>query len=131
MSYRIKRIDPFWRAEPFVAAVAAAGVIIGALGANSGSTAATAIGALAACAAVFAATKPALSAVFATFGLIGGAVAFIAGSGGLDPLTRLGWTAAFGAFYMIVMDVVVLGVAALYNIFTRLGFSGMSLRLES
>ena len=132
MSYRIKRIDPFWLKHPAIGVVAVAAGAIGLFGVRIGSTPLLVAGALACGTAVFMATKPALSAVFAVFGLLGGVVAFLAGSsGGLSPLTRLAATAGFGVFYMMLMDVLVLGLAVVYNQFTRVGFSGLSLNLES
>lgn len=132
MSYRIKRIDPYWVSKPLVYGGAVAAAVLGVYGAGAGSTAATAAGGLGFCAAIFLATRPALSAVFATFGLAGGVVAFLASpSPGMSVLTRLVWTAGFGVLYMTVMNVILLGVSALYNAFTRAGFAGLSLKLES
>lgn len=131
MSYRIKRIDPFWFKHP---ALGGAAVVFGAValyGARTGSTAALAFGAIFGAATVILATKPALSAVFASFGLLGGVLAFLAGSSaGMSPGLRLAATAGFGVFYAALMDVAVLGVAVVYNAYTRVGFKGLSLDLE-
>lgn len=131
MSYRVKRVDPFWFKNP---AVGGAAVIFGAMalyGARTGSTAALALGGFVAAVLVILATKPALSAVFAAFGLLGGVLAFLAGSSaGMSPLLRLVATAGFGLFYAALMDVVVLSVSVVYNLYTRLGFKGLALDLE-
>ncbi|MDP3543967.1 MAG: hypothetical protein Q8T11_15995 [Elusimicrobiota bacterium] len=131
MAYRIKRIDPFWHKNPAVPAVAAVAAVVALAAAQSGRGAVAAAAGLAFGAAVFLATKPALSGVFAVFGLLAGVVTFLAGpSAGLTPAMRALATAAFSLFYMVLMDGVVLAVAAIYNQFTRAGLRGLSLRLE-
>lgn len=132
MSWRIKRVDPYWLKNPLVYGGAVAAVILGVYGAGAGSTAATLAGGVGFCVAIFLAARPAMSGVFATVGLIGGAVAFLfSPNPGMTLLTRLLWTAGFGVIYMTVMNVVLLGVSAVYNGFTRAGFRGLSLGLES
>ncbi|MBI5246968.1 MAG: hypothetical protein HY923_07280 [Elusimicrobia bacterium] len=132
MSWRIKRVDPYWLSNPLVYGGAVASAILGVYGAGAGSTAATLVGGLGFCTTIFLAARPALSAVFATVGLLGGAAAFLfSANPGMGLLMRLVWTGGFGLIYMTVMNVVLLGVSALYNAFTRAGFSGLSLSLES
>lgn len=132
MAYRVKRIDPFWFRSPVVFAAAVAGGGAALLAAQAGSTPAALLCAAACAVAVFLATKPALSGVFAFFGLLGGVVTFLASpGGGLTPQTRLLATAGFSLFYMVLMDAVALSVCALYNLFSKAGFRGFSLDLES
>lgn len=132
MNYRIKRVDPFWFRMPLVPGIAIAAGAAALFAAQSGRTPVAAIAAVACGVAIFLATKPALSGVFAVFGLIGGAVTFLVGPGlGLSPLMRVLATLGFSLFYMVLMDGVVLAVSAIYNFFTRVGFGGLSLRLES
>lgn len=132
MSYRIKRIDPFWFTMPIVPGLAVAAGAAALFAAQSGRTPVAMVAAAACGIAVFLATKPALSAVFAVFGLLGGVVTFLVGPGsGLSPLMRVLATAGFSLFYMVLMDGVVLAVSAVYNLFSRAGLRGLSLRLES
>lgn len=132
MAYRVKRIDPFWFRSPIVFGAAVAGGACALLAAQAGSTPIALLCASACAVAVFLATKPALSGVFAFFGLLGGVVTFLASpGGGLAPQTRLLATAGFSLFYMVLMDGVALTVCALYNLFSRAGFRGFSLDLES
>ncbi len=132
MSYRIVRVDPFWfkiPALPWVAVVAGAAAF---LAAQSGRTAVAAVAAAACGISVILATKPALSGMFAVFGLLAGVVTFFVGSSqGLSLLMRVLATAGFSLFYMVLMDGVVLAVSAIYNMFTRAGLGGLSLRLEN
>lgn len=131
MAYRIRKLDPFWLGAPFVPAAALAAGAAAALAAQSGRTP-LALAAAAACGVgVLISTKPALSGVFAVFGLLGGAVTFLASpGGGLAPGARALATAGFSVFYMALMDCVVLGVSLAYNLFTRAGFRGVALDLE-
>jgi hypothetical protein len=130
VSYRIKRIDPFWIKAPIVPGLAIAAATAALAAAQSGRTPVAAAAACACGVAVFLATKPALSGVFAVFGLLGGVVTFLASpSPGLSPLMRVAATAAFGLFYMTLMDGVVLAVSAIYNLFSRSGLRGLSLDL--
>ena len=132
MSYRIKRVDPFWLLTPVLPAIGAGAAATALFAAKAGQTPFM-IAAAAVCAvAVFFATKPALSGVFAVFGLLGGAVTFLAGPGaGLSPALRVLSTAGFSIFYMVLMDGVVLAVSLIYNLFTRAGLGGFRLDLES
>lgn len=131
MSRRIERVDVFWIKSPAVSGLAVAAGAVALFAAQTGRTPVALVSAAACAIAIFLATKPALSCVFAVFGLLGGIVAFIAGpSAGLSPLLRALAIAGFSVFYMVLMDGVVLVVAALYNLFTRAGFSGFSLALE-
>lgn len=131
MAYRIKRIDPFWLKSPAVPGIAVAAAAAALIAAQAGRAPLAAAAACACGVAVFLATKPALSGVFAVFGLLGGLVTFLGGpSGGLSPLMRALATAGFSLFYMVLMDGVVLAVAAIYNMFARSGLRGLSLSLE-
>lgn len=132
MSYRIRRIDPFWLKSPALPAIAATAAVFTLLAAQSGKGVIALVCAAAAAAAIVVATKPALSGVFATFGLLGGLVTFVAGpSSGLSPLLRILATAGFSLFYMVLMDAVVLAVCLVYNGFTWAGLPGLRLKLDA
>lgn len=130
MSYRIRRIDPFWLKSPLLPGIAVLAGAAALFAARAGSLPLTIAAAAAGAIAIFLATKPALSGVFAVFGLLGGVVTFLAGPGaGLSPLMRVLATAGFSLFYMVLMDAVVLAVSLIYNLFTRAGLSGLRLQL--
>lgn len=131
MTRRVKRVDPYWLASPLLTGLAGAAAAVALFGVRSGHSLVAMTGAAALGLTIFLATKPALSAVFAVFGLIGGVVTFIAApSAGLTPPMRLLATAGFSVFYMVLMDGVVVGVSAIYNAFTRAGFTGFGLELK-
>ncbi|PIR18644.1 MAG: hypothetical protein COV48_06390 [Elusimicrobia bacterium CG11_big_fil_rev_8_21_14_0_20_64_6] len=131
MGYRIKRIDPFWRATAPVIGLAAAAAAVAVIGAFTGRGPVLIGGAILCGVFVFLATKPALSGVFAVFGLMAGIVTFLlTPSPGLSPLLRVIAACGFGLFYMVLMDGVVLVVSAIYNMFARVGLGGLSLGLE-
>jgi hypothetical protein len=134
MSYRVRRIDPYWIKNPILPVVAVIG--IGAALALIGkdmvmpAIAAAAVGGV----AIILSTQPAVSAVLGTLGLLGGLMTFV-----LVPNTqnaamalpmRMLSTLLFTLFYTVLMDGVVLLVAVLYNLFAGgLGLGGLSLDL--
>lgn len=135
MSYRVKRIDPYWIKNPILPVVAIVGVVA-ALALISRdmvplAVVAAAIGGL----AIIVSTKPAVSAVLGTLGLIGGLTTFVLVPNSQNaamalPLKLLS-TVLFTLFYTVLMDGVVLLIAVLYNLFAgALGLGGLSLDLE-
>ena len=131
MTRRLKRVDPYWMKSAFVPALAVGSGAAALLGAQSGHAAVAVAGASACAVAGALLTKPALSAVFAVFGLLGGVVTLIAApSPGLSPLMRVTAAAGFSVFYMVLMDIVVLVISAVYNGFTRAGLRGFALEFE-
>lgn len=136
MSYQLKRINPFWHAHPMIPTGVAIGGILGLVGYVTGRGLLGGAGALIAGAAILAATRPAFSALFLTLGLFGGVIRFglqpDPGTVGLSSLMRWGAAGAFGLFYMILMDALVLVVAVLYNLFTGVvGLSGLRVELDA
>jgi hypothetical protein len=135
MSYRVKRIDPYWIKNPVLPAVAVAG-LLGALALVSREMVAPAIGsALVGGAAVILATSPAVSAVLGTLGLIGGLMTFVfvpnPQNATMALPMRLLSTLLFMLFYTVLMDGVVLLVAVLYNLFAGgIGLGGLTFDFE-
>lgn len=135
MSYRIRRIDPFWLAHPVVIGVAAVGVVLALLGYTKNSYPLQIVGGLALMAGVLIATKPAVSAVLGTLGVLGGLLTFVlmpnAEVVGSPLVWRLVSTLFFGLLYMVLMDALVLVVSALYNFFGgTLNLGGIYLDIE-
>lgn len=134
MSYRVRRIDPYWIKNPILPVVAVVG-IGAALALIGRDMVMPAIGAaVVGGVAIILSTQPAVSAVLGTLGLLGGLMTFV-----LVPNTqnaamalpmRLLSTLLFTLFYTVLMDGVVLLVAVLYNLFAGgLGLGGLSLEL--
>ena len=135
MSYRVKRIDPYWIKNPILPAVAILGVLAAlaliAKGMVAPAVAAAAVGG----AAVILSTQPAVSAVLGTLGLAGGLMTFVlvpnSSNASMALSMRLVSTLLFTLFYTVLMDGVVLLVAVLYNLFAGgVGLGGLSLDLE-
>ncbi len=63
MSYRIKRIDPFWIAHPGVIAIAVLGVVLALVGYSKNNIAIQIVGGVMMSGGVLVATKHAVSAV--------------------------------------------------------------------
>lgn len=135
MSYRVKRIDPYWIRNPILPVLAIGGVAAGLTLVSRDmvvpAIAAAVIGGL----AVILSTKPAVSAVMGTLGLIGGLTTFIlmprAENAAMSLSQKLLSTVLFTLFYAVLMDGVVLLLAVLYNLFAgAVGLGGLSLDLE-
>jgi hypothetical protein len=135
MSYRVKRIDPYWIKNPILPVVAIIGVA-GALALISRdmiypAVAAAVVGGI----AVILSTQPAVSAVLGTLGLAGGLMTFIVVPNSQNAAMafpmRLVSTLLFTLFYTVLMDGLVLLIAVLYNLFAGgVGLGGLSLDLE-
>jgi len=135
MSYRVKRIDPYWIKNPILPVVAVAGVLAALALVTRDMVPLAIICAVVGGLAVILSTKPAVSAVLGTLGLIGGLTTFILIPNSQNaamtlPLKMLS-TVLFTLFYAVLMDGVVLLIAVLYNLFAgAIGLGGLSLELE-
>ena len=135
MSYRIKRIDPYWIENPIVSGVASIGLVAALILVSRDIIAPAIIAAAIGGIAVIASTKPAVSAVLATLGLIGGLTTFLLVPSAQNALMsipmKLLSTLLFTIFYTVLMDGVVLLICVFYNLFAGLfGLGGLSLDLE-
>jgi hypothetical protein len=134
LSYQLKRIDPFWHTHPMIPTAVAIGAICAAIGWATNKTPVGILGGLIAGAAVVAATRPAVTALLGTLGLFGGLVSFVIvpnlNNVGMSMPMKLISTLLFAAFYMVLMDALVLVIAVLYNLFgNTLGLSAIRLEL--
>ncbi|OGR99475.1 MAG: hypothetical protein A2V88_04545 [Elusimicrobia bacterium RBG_16_66_12] len=135
MSYRVKRIDPYWMKNPILPIVAVAGVLVALVAVQRAMFPVAIGGAVVGGVAVFLSTKPAVSAVLATLGLLGGLTTFLivpnSQNAAMTVPLRLLSTVLFTLFYTVLMDGVVLLIAVLYNLFSGvIGLGGLSLDLE-
>ncbi len=135
MSYRIKRIDPFWIAHPGVIGIAVLGVVLALVGYSKNNIAIQIVGGVMMSGGVLVATKHAVSAVLGALGLIGGLVTFVLLPNPELATTPLGWrlvsTGFFALLYMVLMDALVLVVCGLYNLFGgTLNLGVLELELE-
>lgn len=136
MSYRVRRIDPYWIRNPILPAVAVLGVGAALFFINRAAIVPAIAGAVIGGIAVILATKPAVSAVMATLGLLGGLTTFVLVPNAQNAAMPIGLkllsTLLFTLFYAVLMDGVVLLVAVLYNLFAgAVGLGGLSLELEN
>ena len=136
MSYRVKRIDPYWIRNPILPAVAVLGVGAALVFINRAMVVPAILGAAIGGIAVILATKPAVSAVMGTLGLLGGLTTFVlvpnAQNAAMPMGLKLLSTVLFTLFYAVLMDGVVLLVAVLYNLFSgAVGLGGLSVELEN
>lgn len=135
MSYRVKRIDPYWITNPILPLVAVGGVLAALFLIGREMTVPAIAAALVGGAAVLLSTKPAVSAVLGTLGLIGGLTTFVLVPNSQNasmafPMKLLS-TVLFTLFYAVLMDGVVLLIAVLYNLFAgAVGMGGISVDLD-
>jgi hypothetical protein len=93
-------------------------------------------GAVVAGIAILLAARPVLSAMLGTLGLFGGLLSFVIvpnlSAAGMSLGLKLVATLMFAAFYMVLMDALILVLAVLYNLFSHtLGLSAVRLELEA
>lgn len=136
MSYQLRRINPFWLTHPMVPTAVAVGGILGLIGFATTKPILAVIGGGAAGIGVLLGTKPGVSALLGSLGLFGGLVTFVfvpnANALTMNLGMRLVSAILFAAFYMVLMDALVLVVSVLYNFFAgALGLGGIRLELES
>ena len=135
MSYRVKRVDPYWMKNPIFPVVAVVGIMAAWALISRDRVVPAIAAAVVGGAAVVLTAQPAVSAVFGTLGLVGGLMTFIlvpnASSAAMPVSMRLVSTLLFTLFYTVLMDGVVLLVAVLYNLFAgAVGLGGVSFDLE-
>lgn len=133
MSYHIRRIDPFWNANPLILALAAGGAVVALFGYSKSNLLVAGLGAAAMGAGTLMAAKPAVSAMLGTLGLFGGLVTFVfmpnANTADMTLPFKLLSTLLFSLLYMVLMDALVLVVAALYNFFGA-SLGGIHMEIE-
>lgn len=135
MSYEIKRIDPYWKANPIFLAMAVGGTALGVIGTNVNNSMIVGAGFIVAAIGVLLATKPLVSAVLGTLGLIGGLATFVVlpnvQSMGMSAMARMLSVLLFSLIYMVLMDAIVLLVACIYNsVSGLLGLGGITVEFE-
>ena len=135
MAYRIRRIDPFWMAHPAVVAAAVVGLALALFGYSRGQAGLSIVGGVLLGIGVLVATKPAVTGVLATLGFFGGVVNFVvlpnAQLGNASLPWRLVSTVFFALLYTVLMEALVLVIAALYNLFAgTMGAGAVELDIE-
>lgn len=135
MSYRVKRIDPYWIKNPVLPIVAVVGVLAALALITRDMIVPAIVAVVVGGGAVILATQPAVSAVLGTLGLLGGLMTFVfvpnSQNAAMSLPMRLLSTLLFTLFYTVLMDGVVLIIAVLYNLFAGgVGLGGLSLDLE-
>lgn len=133
MSYQVRRIDPYWMTHPMVPVLFAAGVVVAVIGQQADKAFIAIAGLVIAGAATLLGTKPIISAVLSALGLIGGLITFVIlpqpQMVGMPVTMRLISTVLFSLLYMVLMDALVLVVAALYNFFGA-SLGGIHMEIE-
>jgi hypothetical protein len=136
MSHQLRRIDPFWHTHPMIPTGVLIGGVCAAVGFVANKPVVGIFGGVVAGIAILAGTRPVVSALLGTLGLLGGLVSFVfvpsLNNDGMTLPMRLVSTLLFSIFYMVLMDGLVLVVAALYNFFSGVaGLGGIRLEIDN
>jgi len=135
MSYRVKRIDPYWFKHPIIPVVVFAGALL-ALGGGFAQKPALAIGgAIMASAAILAATRPAITGTVMLLGFLGGLVTFVISpnsqNAALSAMQKALSVGFYTVFYAILTEGALLLVSVVYNFFAAISsLGGLTLELE-
>ena len=135
MSYRVKRIDPYWFKHPILPIVVFIGATL-ALGAGFANKPAVAIlGAVIAAAGILISTRPAITGTVMLLGFLGGLVTFVISPNSSNAALSAGQKALSVGFYTLFYAVLTAGalllVSVVYNFFAAVSsLGGLSLELE-
>ncbi|MBI3289182.1 MAG: hypothetical protein HYZ74_06665 [Elusimicrobia bacterium] len=135
MSYRVKRIDPYWFRSPILPIAVLAGTLL-ALGAGFASKPAVAVvGAVVAAIAILAATRPAITGTVMLLGFLGGLVTFVispsSSNAALSAMQKAMSVAFYTLFYAVLTEGALLLLAVVYNFFAAISpQGGLTLELE-
>ena len=136
MIQQLKRVDPYWHSHPMIPTGVAIGAILALAGYLKDTFSIAVVGGVIAGLAILFAARPVISAVLGTLGLAGGLLSFVVvpnlSAAGMSLGLKLVAMLMFAAFYMVLMDALVLVLAVLYNLFSdTLGFAAVRLELEA
>ncbi len=135
MSYRVKRIDPYWFKHPILPVAVFLGAAL-ALGAGFANKPPVAIlGAIVAGAAILISTRPAITGTVMLLGFLGGLVTFVispnANNAALTGLQKAMSVGFYTLFYAVLTEGALLLLAVVYNFFAAVSsLGGLSLDLE-
>ncbi|MEK7389846.1 MAG: hypothetical protein AAB036_09110 [Elusimicrobiota bacterium] len=135
MSYRVKRIDPYWFTHPAIPVAVFVGVLL-ALGAGfAGSHVIAVIGAAVASVGILLATRPAITGTVMLLGFLGGLVTFVISPNAQNQLLNVAQKAMsvgfYTVFYAVLTEGALLLLSVVYNFFSAVSsLGGLSLDLE-
>lgn len=135
MSYRVKRIDPYWFKHPVlpIAVFLGAALALGAGFANKPSVAI--IGALVAAVSILLSTRPAITGTVMLLGFLGGLATFVVSpnsqNAALSAMQKAMSVGFYTLFYAVLTEGALLLLAVVYNFFAAISsLGGLSLELE-
>ncbi len=135
MSYRVKRIDPYWFKHPILPIAVFLGAAL-ALGAGFASKPPVAVlGVIIAAVAILLSTRPAITGTVMLLGFLGGLVTFVispnSSNASLTPMQKAMSVGFYTLFYAVLTEGALLLLAVVYNFFAGVSsLGGLSLELE-
>lgn len=135
MSYRVKRIDPYWFKNPVlpVAVFLGAAMALGAGFAGKGPVAI--LGAIITAAAILISTRPAITGTVMLLGFLGGLVTFVISPNSQNAVlsgTQKAMSVGFYTlFYAVLTEGALLLLCVVYNFFAAISsLGGLTIELE-
>lgn len=135
MSYRVKRIDPYWFKHPVLPVAVFAGAVL-ALGAGFANKPPVAIvGAVIASVSILLSTRPAITGTVMLLGFLGGLVTFVISpnpsNAALSVMQKAMSVGFYTLFYAVLTEGALLLISVVYNFFAAISsLGGLSLELE-
>ena len=135
MSYRVKRIDPYWFKHPVLPIVVFLGAAL-ALGAGFAQKGPLAIvGAAVAAVGILLSTRPAITGTVMLLGFLGGLVTFVispnSSNAALSAMQKAMSVGFYTLFYAVLTEGALLLLCVVYNFFAAISsLGGLSLDLE-
>lgn len=135
MSYRVKRIDPYWFKNPAIPVAVLAGALLAMMGGFSQKPTLAIVGAGVAAVAVLVGTRPAITGTVMLLGLLGGLVTFVitpnSQNAALSAFQKLLSVGFYTLFYAVLTEGALLLLCVVYNFFAAISsLGGISLELE-
>ncbi len=135
MSYRVKRIDPYWFKHPVLPVAVFLGAGLALIAGYSNKPALAILGAIIAGAAILISTRPAITGTVMLLGFLGGLVTFVispnssnAALSGMQKAMSVGF---YTVFYAVLTEGALLLLSVVYNFFAAISsLGGLSLDLE-
>ena len=135
MSYRVKRIDPYWFKHPILPIIVFLGAALALVAGFSQKPPLAIVGALVASVGILASTRPAITGTVMLLGFLGGLVTFVISpnsqNAALSAMQKAMSVGFYTLFYAVLTEGALLLLSVVYNFFASISsLGGLSLDLE-
>lgn len=135
MSYRVKRIDPYWFKHPVIPVAVFAGTMLALFASYRQQPQLAVVGVAVSAVAILAATRPAITGTVMLLGFLGGLVTFVISpnsqNAALSAFQKMLSVGFYTVFYAVLTEGALLLLSVVYNFFAAISsLGGLSLELE-